>query len=495
MTLQRWPTLLVVAVLAGCAVPPVQRDGSRATSTLYTFVVLSEEGVPVARAITSDAACPRIELDGLAHAMTVRAAAGTAPLRPTFSTPANSKPSSFPVLTCEMSIPAGVTRATIAGHTMPLPKSLPRTIVVLGDTGCRIKISDNAFQACSDPAQWPFPAIANAAAAVAPDLVIHVGDYHYRENACPPGNAGCAGSAWGYGWDAWEADFFAPAARLLASAPWIVVRGNHESCARAGQGWWRFLDPRPLVPRHDCNDPADDDIGDFSEPYAVPLGAAADTQLVVFDSSRVGITPLPPDSAMYKSYRAQFMRAFALGARRPNTFFMAHHPVLAFAPNPLKPESPYPGNAGLQSVLQSLEPVALFPPDVKALLSGHVHLFEVVSFSTPHPPQIVSGFGGDRLDTRLPLPLAAGLTPAPTAVVSAIAAANRFGFMTMYRDGARWTMSARMIDGTTITTCTLRERRVDCTPGGWLGADTAGAIDGALHARDDSGLRNTRWKK
>ena len=69
-----------------------------------------------------------------------------------------------------------------------------------------------------------------------PDLVVHVGDYHYRENACPAGDAGCSTSPWGYGWDAWDADFFTPAKRLLAVAPWIVVRGNHESCDRAGQG-------------------------------------------------------------------------------------------------------------------------------------------------------------------------------------------------------------------------------------------------------------------
>ena len=219
---------------------------------------------------------------------------------------------------------------------------------MLGDTGCKIKLSDGAFQRCNDHAAWPLAAVADAAASVAPDLVIHVGDYLYRENACPAGNAGCAGSPWGYGWDAWEADLFAPAAKLMAVAPWIVVRGNHESCARAGQGWWRLIDPRPFAPRQDCNDPGDDAIGDYSEPYAVPLGAAAgaDTQFIVFDSSLVGVAPLAPSSAMFRTYRAELERAFALAARRPQAFFMNHHPVLAFAPNPADPASPYPGNGG-----------------------------------------------------------------------------------------------------------------------------------------------------
>jgi hypothetical protein len=31
----------------------------------------------------------------------------------------------------------------------------------------------------------------------------------------------------------------------LRAAPWIVVRGNHEICRRAGPGYFRLLDPTP----------------------------------------------------------------------------------------------------------------------------------------------------------------------------------------------------------------------------------------------------------
>src|SRR5947207_9039385 len=115
----RWP-LIAAALLAGCAALPVSREVTTAQTTLYTFVVLAAEGAPIARAITSAAACPDIELDGDARAMSVRAPPGTMPLRPTLSAPANSKPSAFPVLTCESSIPPGTTRATIAGRALPL---------------------------------------------------------------------------------------------------------------------------------------------------------------------------------------------------------------------------------------------------------------------------------------------------------------------------------------------------------------------------------------
>ena len=97
-------------------------------------------------------------------------------------------------------------------------------------------------------------------------------------------------------------------------------------------------------------------------------------------------------TAMYVTYRAQFERAFALGARRPNTFFMNHHPVLAFAPNPAQAGIALSGQrAACSRCCATLEPMALFPPDVKALLSGHVHLFEVVSFSTPQPRAVRLG--------------------------------------------------------------------------------------------------------
>jgi hypothetical protein len=168
--------------------------------------------------------------------------------------------------------------------------ALVRRIVLVGDTGCRLKKAEDAWQACNDPEAWTFAEVARAAAAAHPDLVLHVGDYHYRENACPEGHAGCTGSPWAYGWDAWDADFFSPAAPLLAAAPWVMVRGNHEECARAGQGWWLLLDPHPLSGNTGCADPAQDADGNHTLPYAVDLGGHA--RLIVADFSALGDKPL-----------------------------------------------------------------------------------------------------------------------------------------------------------------------------------------------------------
>jgi hypothetical protein len=454
------------ALFSACA--PLSTPPGDADALQAAFVLLGEEGRPVARAITSAASCPILVADGSLLPMATRAPAATLPLRPTRSAPEESKPSAFPVRVCDATLPAGTIRASIGDRSLPIVRAEPRRIVVIGDTGCRIKSSDRAFQACNDTAAWPFAQVAAAATAAAPDLVIHVGDYHYRENACPPGNTGCAGSPWGYGWDAWNADFFIPARPLLAAAPWIVVRGNHESCDRAGQGWWRLLDPRPVAPDRDCNDPAHDETGDYSEPYTVPI--AADTELIVFDSSRVGISRLAVTDPMYRTYTAQMRQAFALAGRKPGThnLFMNHHPILAFAPDSrTRPAGLYPGNESLQSVLQPINADLLFPKNVDALLSGHVHLFEMVSYATPQPTQIVSGNGGSSADMPLPRDLPPGATPAPGAVIESIVATNRYGYLTLERDpegSGAWRIQARDREGRVITTCSLRDRKTRCAP-------------------------------
>jgi hypothetical protein len=453
------------AALFACGeLPPKPREPD---PLLAAFVALGADGQSVARVITSAAACPVLVVDDAAQPMTIRAAPATVPQRPTRSAVAESKPSAFPVLVCDALLSTGAVRASVGERILPVPKKTPRRIVVIGDTGCRMKSSDQAFQACNDPADWPFAQVAAAAAAAGPDLVIHVGDYHYRENACPNGNTGCAGSAWGYGWDTWKADFFTPARPLLAAAPWIFVRGNHESCDRAGQGWWRLVDPRPLAPRRDCNDPVNDDVGEYSEPYAVPI--ATDTELIVFDSSRVGVNRLAVTDPMYQTYTAQMRQAFALASRRPGvrSIFMNHHPILAFAPDPrTQPTGLYPGNESLQSVLQRINAEMLFPKNVEALLSGHVHLFEMVSYATLLPTQIVSGNGGTQVDVPLPRDLPSGATPAPGAVIERIVATNRYGYMTLERDdpGSGWRMQARDRNGNVLTTCTLRDRKTRCSP-------------------------------
>ncbi len=458
------------AMLVGLAFVPSGAMAQQPDAIKAAFVVLGPDNQAIARVITRADACPTLRIDGADVSMGVRAKPETVAQRTTRSAPEDSKPSDFPVLVCESILPSHPGSVMLGDRSLPLPKDVPNRIIVVGDTGCRMKKSDNAFQPCNDPVKWPWKAVADRAAKFNPDLVIHTGDIHYRENACPEGLADCAGSPWGYGFDAFDEDLFKPAARLLASAPWIFVRGNHESCDRAGQGWWRFLDPHPLQPGQDCNLAANDSKGDFSDPYAVSI--AADTQLIVFDSSKTGTKILSESDPVFVTYKAQVDKASAIAAKVPHSIFMNHHPILGLAPN-IKPgkESYYPGNEGMQSVMEKAWPKLLFPPNVNALFSGHIHVFQMTSFSTPHPTQFISGNAGSWVDEPNFESLPQGASTYGPAVIDQFTTTNQYGFMTMERvwdkntqTGADWVMREWDVDGRLLTTCLLSGSKGKCDP-------------------------------
>ncbi|WP_181373107.1 metallophosphoesterase [Massilia glaciei] len=458
MTKITLPPLLAGALLAGCAAThtPGAPDFS-------SFVVLGEQGAATARVIGALASCPQISIDGLPRAMATRARAATIAAQRPVAEPRDAKPAAFPVLTCEAALPAGTRSAAVLGRALPVPASRLRRIVVIGDTGCRMVRRDNQFQACNDPAAFPFAAIAAAAAAWEPELVVHVGDYHYREQACPAGNAGCAGSPWGYGWDTWRDDFFGPARALLGAAPWVMARGNHESCKRAGQGYWRFLDPRPLLPRRDCNAPADDALGDYSDAYAVPLGG--DAQLIVFDTANTHWRGFDRRDVRMRKYGATYRQVEALTHGAAHNIGVNHHPILSLA-NFGTAAAPRlsGGDQGLIDAFGAVSP-GLLPPKMSAILSGHIHQWEQISFSSGHPSQFVSGISGSAQGgAPLPSPLPPDASPAPGARTENVSSwVNGFGYMTMERDGAdSWDVRVWDRDGKLRNTCSLKGKKSLC---------------------------------
>ena len=464
----------VALVLAGCSSLP-QDTATLRVPLLAAYVLVGESGAASARAILPvgnlqppESACPLITVDGKSQPMTVRVAAATVAQRPTASDAAYSKPSEFPVTACEFALPRNASRANIGGTQLRLPKSEPSRIVLIGDTGCRMKKADNVWQACLDQKEWPFRSIADAAAAMSPDLVLHVGDYHYRENACPPEATGCQASPWGYGWDTWQADLFEPAAKLLAAAPWVVARGNHEECRRAGQGWFRFLDTRPFEEVRSCNDAANDQIADFTAPYAVPL--ADDLQLIVFDSAVSGYRALDPakprDAHAFKQYREQFLAVDVLAGKPGVTsIFLNHHPILGYSAYDNRVQG---GSAALLSVMKTLHPLVYYPSSVQLALHGHVHLFEAINFSTNHPATILSGMGGDELSTVLPDPFPSNISPAEGVKLDSITHSNQFGFVVMDKQASNWKIGAYDVQGTLRTTCILTGSKLRCDKTGLL---------------------------
>jgi predicted phosphodiesterase len=310
----------------------------------------------------------------------------------------------------------------------------PSRIVVLGDTGCRIKGAQ--LQDCNDPVAWPFSAIASASARVRPDLVIHVGDYLYREDPCPAGaQAQCGGTPAGDNWAAWNADFFKPAAHLLGAAPWIFVRGNHENCTRSWRGWFYYLDPRAW----------NGACVEFSPPYSVTLGKF---NVVDFDSSAVSENQAVAEQV--KAYSAQ------LGLLRADSaWLLAHHPfwgVRAGGAN----QPPLAQTVTLQQAWDKAS-----PKGIDVILSGHTHLFEVLSYGSARPLQIVAGDGGTKLAD--PVPDQVNGMDIHGVMVDESAARKVFGYTLLTKRGAEWEMRLRDLEGRALVTCKIARRNANCS--------------------------------
>jgi hypothetical protein len=397
---------------------------------LAQWVQLGPDGTASVRVVTEDA-CPSVSFDGTAVPMSVRSEPGQS-----FD---NVAPAQFPVRGCELAVPPSAIAAILDGKPLPLPRPNPQRIVMFGDTGCRLKTGD-PWQACNDPKAWPFAKIAALAAAARPDLFIHVGDYEYREDACPAGNAGCAGSPAGYGWAPWNADFFAPAAPLFAAAPWIMARGNHEDCSRAAEGWFRFLDPAPL----------DKTCRDLTGDYVARLG---DFGFLVVDSAKVKDTA-GADSEQVPILRRQLLDV--LPKIPNNAWLVTHKPVNAMLAKPGDPSVNIVSNKVLQAALG-----ADMPASVRMYVAGHIHFFQSVDFNGARPAQLVVGTGGDNLE-GMPTASVTGADINGRTAGNAVTYSG-FGYMVWDRvDATAWTGTLFDVNAKPLNHCRLSDRALSC---------------------------------
>jgi len=406
------PILLLLTPVWGQTLTPV-------------WVETGVDGQALARVVVNQPAdCPAIDIDDASRTMTPRT-----------PVPEGLKPA------CEIVLPAGARSATArlsdAVQTLALPHVDPAHVIVLGDTGCRIKGA--RVQDCNDPPQWPFPQVSAGAAAAKPDLVIHVGDYLYREDPCPADKQQeCAGTPSGDNWNTWNADFFEPAAKLLAAAPWAFARGNHEDCKRAWRGWFYYLDPRPW-PAAGCLV--------YSPPYLVRLGKF---ELFMLDSSAANENQLDP--AQMNEFAAQ------LSSLHPaNAWLVDHHPFWGFRTDENGGDvPPTPITAVLSAAWDKAKPTG-----ITMILSGHVHLFEWLNFDA-RPPQLVAGDGGTMLAAALPQSLN-GIPVEGGAMVSG-QSRHEFGYTVLDRSGAKWKLDLKNPTGQTLAECAIESGHASCKP-------------------------------
>ena len=392
------------------------------------WVQMTEHGAEV-RIVRPPAGCPVAQVDGRPLPLTLRSAADDR----------------FPAV-CSAALPSGAGRVELDGHVLTAPKPIVRRMVVFADSGCRIK--GPLVQACNDPQAWPFAEVARRAAARHPDLVVHIGDYYYRESPCPVGDLRCQGSPSGDRWSAWAADFFDPAAPLLQAAPWVFVRGNHESCARGGLGWFRLLDAAAAAKA--C--PAE------ASAWTVPIGGL---NLYILDSADTVDETAPPDRVA--AFAAQ-LGALASGlAARPG-WIVVHRPIWGLAPvvriGPLGP---------VNARLNATEQAAVKGRDlgaVQMVLSGHVHHFSSFDFAGRRPAQLVVGTGGD-----VGLPADSPRITRDEVLIDGLTADHaefdRFGYMVLDRvgeGGERWRGVFYNAQDQPVVDCRLDGRRLTCTP-------------------------------
>jgi hypothetical protein len=381
------------------------------------------------------------------------------------------------LLVCEAALPEGALAARIAGR--PLPAALPpriARIALFGDTGCRLK--DNLIQACNDAAAWPLARVVRSLVRERADVAIYLGDFYYREQACPSANSGqCGGSpaplagvpftdsGWG-----WVADALVPMAPLLEAVPLVVLRGNHELCERGGNGYFLLFDPA-FASADRCAPSASGRAPVvYSPTTAVDLAIDGGRRLRLVNVDSANGNDPSIDMEIALPQRLLFRQAQQLAAGAPEAWLLTHRPVnavssTAYLPNP-------PGTTATWSSLTQTYASEGLLGSFQLMLSSHEHIAQVVQVPG-QPGQIVLGNGGTLLDPPAypmppygPLsnaagqPVQAGVKPLPKATF--LNTWLRFGYMLAQPSPAGWRFAMKDENGQVFASCRGEGRQVRC---------------------------------
>lgn len=435
---QLFLVIVSLFLLSSCS---LARKVPTPSKLLNYWVELGPNSQVLVRAVVAGPVCPSLSVDAL---YTVKMT-----LRSVFP----------PAGICEAEYPRDAKVVTLDDNPIVPPKKEPKKIIVLGDSGCRIKLTpvvavapspapsgspvpepssspapikwEGFVQDCAHTEGWPFAKIAKNAAKWSPDLVIHVGDYHYRETDCPEGNPKCEGAIGGDRWGSWRQDFFEPAEPLLEKAPWIFVRGNHENCARGGLGWFKVLDPRPYLPGANCND------------RTLPYVVGSNPPIAVIDATQVdNISP-------------SLARLSQQDETPPGLWLALHRPFMGAFSDSTPSNTPLP----------KLSHEMLAPGEISLILAGHLHRLTLTSFNFKNSPaqdfrdkrplEIISGNAGANLDPVSEIKGPRGHYKSKDFESEIY---KGFGFLSFEKQEPQvWTLVAHDPEGLPVITCKLRE--------------------------------------
>lgn len=443
--------MLMVAAAASLSSAHSYADVATSSQQYGSYVILGQspagDNVAIARTVIQpNLTCPTVSMVSSSSTQT--------------STPLNmitrDNPNHFPVMVCEALIPFDQSyQLNFADKniTLPTAKSNPQHIQIFGDTGC--KSSDCATGTAAEP----FKSLADSGAIDTPDLILHMGDYNYRGTGgetsfsmknpagqltqvqqwtydagdslgrtshCgqSPGSAYYSQSAVNSNrpdsWQNWQSDLFMSAQNLMLAAPWVVVRGNHELCSRAGPGYFYFLDPHSklIKGQQQLSCPVVDMAkGVMANTIQIP------NYIVSFEALDIAVVDSANacDSFTNSPFQQRFDKVFSdlndkMSNSKNDTWLITHRPIWGVQSYDAS-ESVYCSDAKQYSCINQMMQHAIakqssksLPEQVKLVATGHMHKFESVTFTQgQNPPSLIVGSSGVALS---------GSAPASSAVVT-----------------------------------------------------------------------------
>ncbi len=404
--------------------------------------------------------------------------------------PANTFSAFNNLAVCEALMPKGALSARVGDQAVPARMApIVTRLGVFGDTGCRMK--KTLDQDCDVPSEWPLSRIANSLLQQKPQLVLFMGDFFYREYICDPAKTltcGTSPSPLDINFEynsvtnpfpkyvfsdsdyAWTADVFIPMKPILSSVPIVVVRGNHESCQRGGNGFFKFFDPHlgngQLCAPQPKTDPNGTQIVVNGHPQWKTAGALLtdswSTSFKVGPSRYLRLSIVDSaygfdyevDPQLYPALRSQYQRAAELASptnrikgKVPESWLMVHQPLFGLdcAPDTISIDGKnlFGDQCKWVSETQTAGAYNLLS-NFNLVLSSHIHLAQSVQIPG-QPGQLVIGDGGSKLqEIGVPYPsslqygplqypngnpianLPAGVSPYP--VPTSIWTDRRFGY-------------------------------------------------------------------
>lgn len=316
-----------------------------------------------------------------------------------------------------------------------------KKIVLIGDTGCRLKESKygDSYQNCKDSKEWSYAAVMEKIAAEKPDLIIHVGDYHYREQ-CSEGKV-CRNytDTIGYGWRSWEADFFQPSEKGFAIAPWIFVRGNHEDCKRAWEGY-------KLLSEQAWNEAC---VATEKTEY-IQIG---NLLIVNLDTASINDRPETPENEAFWAQQFKDIEKNIATTNAKQVWLVTHKPVTGLVED---------GKGGLATTNENLQKAFAksgLKDKIEFMIAGHVHNTQLLQAEN-FPQQIVVGNSGTSLDSSEELMNRDKVLKTKIGDLklkeffSDTKTGHSFGFATMTKsvDGISWELQFKDLEGRTTFT-------------------------------------------